>query len=71
MEDLRKLARSKWDEAEAYLEEIELPELPSLEQLKRRAHRKFKVRHEALDRAIERAHEMLSHAVSRRLLEDI
>ena len=71
MEDFRKLARSKWDDAEAYLADIELLELPSLEELKHRAHRKFKVRHEALDRAIERAHEMLSYAVSRRILEDM
>ncbi len=71
MDDLRHLAHRKWEEAEAYLSEIELPELPSLEELKARAHRKFKVRHEALDHAIERAHEMLTHAVSRHLLESL
>lgn len=69
LEDLRNLARHKWDEAEAYLAEVELPDMPSMEQLKERAHRKFKVRHESLDRAIERAHEMLTQAVSRRLIE--
>ncbi|MES1944601.1 fatty acid desaturase [Salinisphaera sp. PC39] len=71
MEDLRGMARHKWDEAEAYLAEIAMPELPTLDELKQRAHRNFKVRHEALDHAIERAHEMLSRAVSRRLLEDM
>ncbi len=68
-DDLRTLARDKWSEAEAYLAEIDLPEFPSVEQLKARAHRKFKIRHEGLDRAIERAHEMLRSAVSARLIE--
>lgn len=71
LEDLRNLARTKWDDAETYLAELELPEIPSLEEVKARAHRKFKVRHESLDRAIERAHEMVTDAVSRRLLESL
>ena len=71
LDDLQARARSKWSEAEAYLAEIELPELPSLDELKTRAYRKFKVRHEALDHAIERAHEMLTRAVSVRLIEDM
>lgn len=71
IDDLRAHARHKWDEAENYLAEIELPDLPSLDELKARAHRKFKIRHEALDRAIERAHEMLTRAVSVRLIEDL
>ncbi|MES1938805.1 fatty acid desaturase [Salinisphaera sp. T5B8] len=69
LDDLRAHARDKWDSAEAYLAEIELPELPSVEQLKARAYAKFKIRHEGLDRAIERAHEMLRRSVSHRLIE--
>lgn len=74
LEDVRKAASRKWDEAEAYLADMhlpELPELPSVEQLKARAYRQFKVRHEALDRAIDRAYEMVHQAVYRRLLEDL
>jgi len=48
---------------------MELPDMPSMEQLKARAYRKFKIRHEGLDRAIERAYEMLHSAVSARLIE--
>jgi len=69
LEDLRTHARTKWDAAEAYLAEIEMPDLPSVEQLKARAYAKFKIRHEGLDRAIERAHEMLRSSVSHRLIE--
>ena len=69
LDDLRAHARDKWSAAEAYLAEVELPELPSAEQLKERAHRKFKIRHEGLDHAIERAQEILRSAVSRRLIE--
>lgn len=69
LDDLQTRARDKWDEAEAYLAEMELPDMPSMEQLKARAYRKFKIRHEGLDRAIERAYEMLHVAVSKRLIE--
>ena len=69
LEDLRGHARTKWSAAEAYLAEVELPEFPSMEQLKARAYSKFKIRHEGLDRAIERAYEMLRHSVSHRLIE--
>lgn len=71
LDDLRDRARHTLEDAEAYLAEIEMPDLPSLEELKARAHHKFTVRHEALDRAIERAHDMLRRAVSTRLLEDL
>lgn len=71
IEDLRNLARGKWEEAEAYLAEMELPDMPSMDDVKARAQRKFKVRHESLDRAVERAHEMIQDAVSRRLLESL
>lgn len=69
LDDLRSHARTKWSSAEAYLAEIELPEFPSAEELKARAHKQFKIRHEGLDRAIERAHEMLRRSVSHRLIE--
>src|SRR5699024_6139341 len=69
LEDLQTRARNKWDEAEAYLADMELPDMPSMEQLKARAYRKFKIRHEGFDRAIERAYEMLHSAVSARLIE--
>jgi len=68
-EDLRGHAATKWSAAEAYLAEMELPEFPSAEELKARAYGKFKIRHEGLDRAIERAQEMLRNAVSQRLIE--
>src|SRR5699024_5543696 len=69
LDDLRRLAAHKRCEAEAYLAELEFPDMPSMEQLKARAHRKFKIRHEGLDRAIERAYLLLRKAVSRRLID--
>ncbi|RJS92956.1 acyl-CoA desaturase [Salinisphaera sp. Q1T1-3] len=69
MEDLRGHARTKWSAAEAYLAEIELPDLPSADELKARAQKQFKIQHEGLDRAIERAHDMLRRSVSHRLIE--
>jgi len=69
LDDLHALTRSKWSEAEAYLAELEFPDMPSMEQLKARAYRKFKIRHDGLDRAIERAHDMLRKSVSARLIE--
>ncbi|MES1953009.1 acyl-CoA desaturase [Salinisphaera hydrothermalis] len=69
MEDLRKHARDKWSAAEAYLAEVELPEFPSVDELKARAHKQFKIRHEGLDRAIERAQDMLRRSVAHRLIE--
>lgn len=71
LDDLRAHARDRWSAAEAYLAELELPEFPSAEELKARAHKQFKIRHEGLDRAIERAQEMLHSAVSRRLIEQV
>ena len=69
MDDLRNHARDKWSAAEAYLAEIELPEFPSVDELKARAHKQFKIRHEGLDRAIERAQDMLRRSVAHRLIE--
>jgi stearoyl-CoA desaturase (delta-9 desaturase) len=71
MEDLRVHARDTWSSAEEYLASIELPEFPSVEQLKARAHKQFKIHHEGLDRAIERAQEMLHRAVSQKLIEEL
>lgn len=68
-DDLRVRASHKWSEAEAYLAGMDLPDMPTMEQLKARAHRKFKIRHEGLDRAVERAHAMLHSAVYKRLIE--
>ncbi|MGB7756381.1 MAG: acyl-CoA desaturase [Salinisphaera sp.] len=69
MDDLRNHARDKWSAAEAYLAEVELPEFPSVDELKARAHKQFKIRHEGLDRAIERAQDMLRRSVAHRLIE--
>lgn len=71
MDDLRSHARDTWSAAENYLAEIELPEFPSADELKARAHKQFKIRHEGLDRAIERAQDMLRRSVSQRLIEDV
>lgn len=70
MDDLRGHAHDKWSAAEAYLAEIELPDFPSVDELKARAYKQFKIRHEGLDRAIERAQAMLRRSVSQRLIED-
>ena len=40
------------------------------DELKARAQKQFKIQHEGLDRAIERAHEMLRNSVAHRLIED-
>ena len=69
MEDLRGHARDKWSAAEAYVAELELPDLPSADELKTRAQKQFKIQHEGLDRAIERAQAMLRRSVSERLIE--
>ena len=69
MDDLRGLARDKWSAAEAYVAELELPDLPSADELKARAQKQFKIQHEGLDRAIERAQAMLRRSVSERLIE--
>lgn len=69
LEDVRARAAYKWSEAEAYVAEMDLPGFPDFEQLKARAYRKFKLRHEGLDRSIERANEMLRQAVAHRVLE--
>ncbi|NNC24200.1 acyl-CoA desaturase [Salinisphaera sp. USBA-960] len=69
LDDLRYKAVHKWSDAEAYIAEMELPGLPNFEQLRNRAHSKFKLRHSGLEHAIERARELLHEAVAYRLLE--
>jgi hypothetical protein len=56
-------------DAGAYLAEFELPELPSFEELRLKARRKF-ADTPSLDVAVERARELIRHAVSRQLLAD-
>src|SRR5699024_4955259 len=69
LDDVRTLAQDKWSEAEAYLAEMELPDMPSIEQLKAQAYRKFRIRHEGLDRAVERAYDLLRSDVLTRVIE--
>lgn len=70
MDDLRRHARQTWASAENYLADLELPDLPSMEEVKQRAYKKFKIRHhEGMERAVEQAHDMLRRAVSYRLIE--
>lgn len=69
MDDLRAHARETWESAEEYLARMELPEFPSVEELKARAYKQFRIQHEGLDRAIEKAQTKLRHAVSQRLIE--
>ncbi len=70
MEELKARARQALADAEAYLKEIELPSLPSLEEIKAAAARKF-ANVPALDDAAVRAREKLAQSVSQRLLEDV
>lgn len=69
VEDLRYQAAHKWSEAEAYVAEMELPELPNFDEMRKRAQSKFKAHHEGLDRSVERAQELLRDAVAYRVLE--
>lgn len=69
MDELRQRARQAMCDAEAYLDEIELPNLPTLDEIKVRAHKMF-ARVPALDTAVERAHAKLVQMVSMRLIEE-
>ncbi|MGH8530998.1 MAG: acyl-CoA desaturase [Nevskiales bacterium] len=69
-EELKLRAQRAVAEAEAYLKSIELPSLPSLEELKTGAKRKF-ADVPALDTAVVRAREKLAQSVSTRLLQDV
>ncbi|HXG29374.1 MAG TPA: fatty acid desaturase [Nevskiales bacterium] len=69
-EEFKARARQALADGEAYLRSIELPSLPSLEEMKRRARRKF-ANTPSLDLAVVRAREQLAQRVSQRLLEDV
>ncbi len=69
MEELKSRAVKALADAEAYLKEIELPSLPSVEEIKAAASRKF-ANVPALDTAVVRAREQIVQNVSIRLLED-
>lgn len=56
-------------DAEAYLAELELPELPSFEELHQRARKKF-ANTPSLDVAVERARVNIHRSVSRQLLDE-
>src|SRR5699024_4281847 len=43
MDDLRAHARETWESAEEYLARMELPEFPSVEELKARAYKQFRI----------------------------
>jgi stearoyl-CoA desaturase (delta-9 desaturase) len=70
MDELKALAQKALADAEAYLKSIELPSLPSLEEMKKNARKKF-ANTPSLDIAAERAREQLAERVSKRLLEDV
>ncbi len=70
MDELRRQARKAMSDAEAYLADIELPEVPTLEDIKARAQKMF-AKVPALDVAVERAHAKLVASVSMRLIEEV
>jgi stearoyl-CoA desaturase (delta-9 desaturase) len=67
--ELRHRAQQMRADAEAYLHELELPELPSVEELRAKARKKF-ANTPSLDVAVERAQDIIRHAVSRQLLAE-
>jgi stearoyl-CoA desaturase (Delta-9 desaturase) len=67
--ELRGKALQMRADAEAYIADIELPELPSLEELKAKARKKF-ANTPSLDVAVERARALIHRAVSHRLLAE-
>ncbi len=71
MEELQQMARQKRDEAEArieaYLEQIQLPEFPSAEELANRAREMF-AENPSLDEVVERARQIALEAISAHLL---
>ncbi len=69
-DELKARAQQAVADAEAYLKSIELPSLPSLEELKRKARGKF-ADVPALDTAVVRAREQIVQNVSVRLLEEV
>lgn len=69
-EELKTRARQARTDAEAYLKDIELPSLPSLEDVKTSAARKF-ANVPALDTVAERAREQLARSVTTRLIDEV
>lgn len=70
MDELASRARQAMTDAEAYLREIELPSLPSLDEIRATARKKF-ADGPSLEEAVVRARERLRQGVVQRLLEDI
>ncbi len=70
LEEFRQRARQAKDEAEAYFSEVELPSMPSIEDMRAKAHKMF-ARVPALDVVVERAREKLHSSVMLRLIEEM
>ncbi|WP_348674769.1 fatty acid desaturase [uncultured Abyssibacter sp.] len=70
MDEVKARARQARDSVEAYLADIELPHLPTLDQLRTLARRKF-ANVPALEDVVQRAHARLVTAVSERLASDL
>ena len=70
MDELKARAQKAWSDAESYLKSIELPSLPSREEMQLKARKKF-ANTPSLDVAAERAREQLAQRVAARLLEDV
>lgn len=70
MDEFRQRARQAREDAEAYFAELELPSMPSIEDMRTKAHKMF-AHVPALDTAVERAREKLHNSVVMRLLEDM
>lgn len=68
-EEFKTRARRTASDAEGYLKSVELPHLPSIEDLHNKARSKF-ADTPSLDVAVQRARERLVNAVSARLLQD-
>lgn len=69
-EELRQRARRAREEAAQYLAELELPDMPSLEDMRARGHKMF-ARVPDLETAVLRARQKLHGSVAMRLLEEL
>jgi stearoyl-CoA desaturase (delta-9 desaturase) len=70
MDELKAHARQKLTDAEAYLKSIELPHLPTVEEMRLKARKKF-ANTPSLDIVADRAREKLAQRVSQQLLDDV
>ncbi|MGH8458807.1 MAG: acyl-CoA desaturase, partial [Nevskiales bacterium] len=68
--ELKARARKAVADAEAYLKSIELPHLPTIEEMRLKARKKF-ANTPSLDIAAARAREKLAQRVSQQLLDDV